>query len=165
MRTHTEVIPYEVHRDDGFVASDDLARIDLDVVHGYLSRSYWSAGIPRETVERAARNSLVFGLYSSGGQVGYARVVTDRASFAYLCDVFVLESYQGRGLGQWMMEALLEHPDLQGLRRFLLATRDAHSLYARYGFQPLGSPASFMERHDPDVYVRNREEGAKGKTR
>ncbi|WP_426753951.1 GNAT family N-acetyltransferase [Myxococcus sp. Y35] len=143
---------YEVRRDDGFVASDDPGRLDLDVVHGYLARSYWSAGIPRETVERAVRNSLVFGLYSPEGQVGYARVVTDRASFAYLCDVFVLESWQGRGLGKWMLEALLAHPDLQGLRRFLLATRDAHSLYAQYGFQPLGAPARFMERHDPNVY-------------
>lgn len=154
MSTLTESIPYEVHRDDGFVVSDDPTRLDLDVIHGYLSRSYWSSGIPRETVERAARNSLVFGLYSPGGQVGYARVITDRASFAYLCDVFVLESHQGRGLGQWMMEVLLAHPGLQGLRRFLLATRDAHSLYARYGFQPLSVPSRFMERHDPDVYVR-----------
>lgn len=164
MRSLTESTPYEVHRDDGFVASDDPARIDLDVVHGYLSRSYWSTGIPRETVERAARNSLVFGLYSPEGQVGYARVITDCASFAYLCDVFVLESHQGRGLGQWMMESLLAHPDLQGLRRFLLATRDAHSLYARYGFQPLKAPASFMERHVPDVYVRNQAEGAEEKS-
>ncbi|MFP2957128.1 GNAT family N-acetyltransferase [Myxococcus sp. 1LA] len=163
MRAPAESIPYEVHRDDGFVVSDDPARIDLDVIHGYLSRSYWSTGIPRETVERAARNSLVFGLYSPEGQVGYARVVTDRATFAYLCDVFVLESYQGRGLGPWMMEALLAHPDLQGLRRFLLATRDAHSLYARYGFEPLKVPARFMEIHDPDVYVRNQDEGQKGK--
>ncbi|AEI68852.1 GNAT family N-acetyltransferase [Corallococcus macrosporus] len=157
MRSPIDSTPYEVRRGDGFAISDDPARIDLDVVHGYLSRSYWSPGIPRNTVERAARNSLVFGLYSPEGQVGYARVVTDRASFAYLCDVFVLESHQGRGLGQWMMETLLAHPDLRGLRRFLLATRDAHSLYARHGFQPLKAPASFMEVHDPDVYVRNQE--------
>lgn len=147
--------PFEVRGDEGFVVSDDPARIDLDVVHGYLSRSYWSAGIPRATVERAVRNSLVFGLYTAGRQVGFARVITDRTTFAYLCDVFVLEEFQGRGLGKWLMEAVTAHPDLQGLRRFVLATRDAHGLYERYGFRPLKSPERFMERHDPDVYRRS----------
>jgi ribosomal protein S18 acetylase RimI-like enzyme len=147
--------PFEVRGDEGFVVSDDPARIDLDVVHGYLSRSYWSEGIPRATVERAVRNSLVFGLYAGDRQVGFARVITDRTTFAYLCDVFVLEEVQGRGLGKWLMEAVSTHPDLQGLRRFMLATRDAHGLYERYGFRPLKSPERFMERHDPDVYRRS----------
>ncbi|NBD11709.1 GNAT family N-acetyltransferase [Corallococcus sp. Z5C101001] len=145
----------EVQGEGGFFVSDDAARIDLDVVHGYLTRSYWSPGISRSMVEQALRNSLVFGLYGADGiQVGFARVVTDRATFAYLCDVFILESHQGQGLGKRLMEAVMAHPDLQGLRRFLLATRDAHSLYARHGFTPLKSPERFMERHDPDVYRR-----------
>ncbi|QSQ23335.1 GNAT family N-acetyltransferase [Pyxidicoccus parkwayensis] len=148
--------PFEVRGDDGFVVSDDPARIDLDVVYGYLSRSYWSEGIPRATVERAVCNSMVFGLYASDRQVGFARVITDRASFAWLCDVFVLEDFQGRGLGKWLMEAVSSHPDLQGLRRFMLATRDAHGLYERYGFRPMKSPERFMERHDPDVYRRSK---------
>lgn len=147
--------PYEVRGDHGFIVSDDPRRIDLDVVYGFLSRAYWCAGIPRATVERAARNSLVFGLYAPERQVGYARVITDRATFAYLCDVFVLEEFQGRGLGKWMMEVVIAHPDLQGLRRFVLATRDAHGLYERYGFHPLKNPEPFMERYDPDVYRRS----------
>jgi GNAT superfamily N-acetyltransferase len=145
---------FEVLGEEGFLLSDDPARIDLDVVHGYLTRSYWSAGIPRDLVERAIRNSLVFGLYFANRQVGFARVITDRATFAYLCDVFVLEDFQGRGLGKWMMEAVTSHPDLQGLRRFLLATRDAHGLYERFGFRPLANPERFMTKHDPDIYRR-----------
>ena len=145
---------FEVLGEEGFLLSDDPARVDLDVVHGYLTRSYWSAGIPRDLVARAIRHSLVFGLYSGDRQVGFARVITDRATFAYLCDVFILEDFQGRGLGKWMMEAVTSHPDLQGLRRFLLATRDAHSLYERFGFRPLANPERFMTKHDPDIYRR-----------
>ncbi len=145
---------FEVLGENGFLVSDAPARIDLDVVHGYLSRSYWSTGIPRDTVERAVRSSLVFGLYAADRQVGFARVITDRATFAYLCDVFVLEELQGRGLGKWMMEAVMAHPDLQGLRRFLLATQDAHGLYERFGFRPLANPERFMTKHDPDIYQR-----------
>ncbi len=146
---------FEVLGEEGFLLSDDPARINLDVVHGYLTRSYWSEGIPRETVERSIRNSLVFGLYFGDKQVGFARVITDRATFAYLCDVFVLEDFQGRGLGKWMVEAITSHPDLQGLRRFLLATRDAHGLYERFGFRPLTNPERFMTKHDPDIYRRS----------
>ncbi|WP_338863846.1 GNAT family N-acetyltransferase [Myxococcus stipitatus] len=146
---------FEVLGENGFVVSDDAARIDLDVVHGYLTRSYWSEGISRATVERACRHSLVLGVYSAdGAQVGFARVITDRTSFAYLCDVFVLESHRGKGLSKWLMEVLLAHPDLQGLRRFSLVTKDAHGLYAQYGFTPLKNPGGYMERHDPDVYRR-----------
>lgn len=140
-------------RGDLFI-STDLALMDLDVIHGFLSRSYWSPGIPRATVERAVAGSMSFGLFEGAHQIGYARVITDRATFAYLCDVFVLESHRGQGLGKWLVEALLGHPDLQGLRRFMLATRDAHGLYAMYGFTPLSAPERIMERLDPLVYQR-----------
>ncbi len=135
--------------------STDARRLDLDVIHGFLSQSsYWAEGIPRETLERSVRNSLVFGVYEDDRQVGFARVVTDRATYAYLADVFVLESHRGRGLSKWLLECVLAHPDLQGLRRWHLATRDAHGLYAQYGFSPLADPGNFMEIRRPDVYRR-----------
>ena len=134
--------------------STDPDRIDLDVVHGWLAGSYWAAGIPRETVARSIAGSLCFGIHRGARQVGFARVVSDRATFAWLGDVFVLEEERGRGLAGWLMECVLAHPDLQGLRRFLLATRDAHALYAKHGFAPLAAPERFMERHDPRVYAR-----------
>ena len=135
-----------------YSVSTDPARLDLPAIHAYLSRSYWSPGIPREVVERAAANSLCFGLYRGAEQVGFARVVTDRATFAYLCDVYVLESHRGRGLSKWLMQLVAAHPDLQGLRRFMLGTKDAHGLYAQYGFTPLANPARMMEILKPDVY-------------
>ena len=138
----------------GVVVDDDPARLDMDVIHGFLAKTYWSQGIPREVVERAVRNSLCFGLYEGEHQVGFARVVTDRATFAYLADVFVLESHRGRGLSKLLVAEILGHPSLQGLRRWVLATRDAHSLYAQYGFKALAAPERFMELHDPDVYRR-----------
>lgn len=131
----------------------DPARLDLAVVHGFLAESYWAKGIPLETVRRSIRNSLCFGLYEAENQIGFARVVSDRATFAYLADVFVLESHRGRGLGKLLMGAVVAHPDLQGLRRWMLATRDAHGLYAQYGFTPLPVPERFMQLHDPDVYA------------
>ena len=134
--------------------STDPDRIDLDLVHGWLAGSYWAAGIPRETVARSIAGSLCFGIYRGARQVGFGRVVSDRATFAWLGDVFVLEEERGRGLAGWLMECVLAHPDLQGLRRFLLATRDAHALYAKHGFKPLAAPERFMERHDPRVYAR-----------
>ena len=136
--------------------SDANDRLDLDVVHGFLAGSYWAAGIPRETVARALAHSLNFGLYTGGAQIGLARFVTDRATFAWLADVFVLEPYRGRGCATWMVETALTHPDLAGLRRMLLATRDKHALYARFGFAPLARPERLMEKHDPDVYQRGR---------
>jgi GNAT superfamily N-acetyltransferase len=140
-------------RRGSYEISTDPARLDLEALHAYLTRSYWSPGIPREVVERAAANSLCFGLYhAEQGQVGYARVVTDRASFAYLCDVYVLEAHRGQGLSKWLMQTLLDHPDLQGLRRFLLATKDAHGLYAQFGFTPLASPERMMQILRPDPY-------------
>ncbi|MCE2915847.1 MAG: GNAT family N-acetyltransferase [Rubrivivax sp.] len=133
-------------------------RFDLDAIHAYLSRSYWSPGIPRERVERAIRHSLGFALLHHGPegtqQVGFARVVSDRTSFAYLCDVYVLESHQGRGLGKRLIAAVAAHPDLQGLRRFMLATSDAHGLYAHFGFKPLGRPERIMEILDPAPWAR-----------
>ena len=134
--------------------SSDPARLDLDVIHRFLSEdAYWSPGIPRATVERAVKNSFCFGVYlPDGSQVGFARLVTDRTTFAYLADVFVLSQHRGRGLSKRLMEAVLAHPELQGLRRWLLATRDAHGLYAQFGFTPLANPSRLMERHDPNVY-------------
>lgn len=132
----------------------DFADVDLDVVHGFLSRdAYWCRGITRERVERAARHSLCFSALLDGAQVGFARVVTDRATFGYLADVFVLPAHRGQGISQAMMAAILAHPELQGLRRFLLATSDAHGLYAKYDFQPITRPERFMERYRPDAHL------------
>ncbi len=135
-------------RRDGYLISTDRSLLDLRFVHGYLRTSYWAAGVPEEVVRRSVENSLCFGVYSDEEQVGFARVVTDRATFAYLADVFVLEEHRGRGLGKWLVEVVLSHPELRGLRRWMLATRDAHELYRRYGFAELGRPGIFMERRD-----------------
>ena len=128
--------------------------MDLDAIHAYLSRSYWAEGVPREIVERSLLGSLAFGLFHGGRQVGLARVVTDRATFAYLCDVYVLEEHHGRGLGRWLIETVMAHPDLQGLRRFSLVTRDAHALYSAFGFSALASPDGHMEIVRPGLYLR-----------
>ena len=125
--------------------STDPGRLQLAAIHAYLTRSYWSPGIPRELVARAIANSLCFGVYQGDAQVGFARVVTDKASFAYLADVYVLEEHRGRGLSKRLVEQVLAHPELQGMRRFLLATRDAHGLYAQFGFKAPVKPENFME--------------------
>jgi GNAT superfamily N-acetyltransferase len=141
--------------EDGLVFSTDRARLDIDLIHGFLSReSYWVPGIHREWVETAIANSLCFGAYEGRRQLGFARVVTDGAGFAYLGDVFVVESARGRGLGKRLMAFVMAHPQLQRVRRFMLATRDAHELYARHGFAPLANPDVFMERYDPDALSR-----------
>lgn len=119
------------------------------MIHGFLKTSYWAAGIPAEVVRRSVENSLTFGLFAGEVQVGFARVVTDYATFAYLADVFVLEPHRGQGLGKWMIKIMLSHPDLQGLRRWMLATRDAHELYRQYGFADLTDPQTFLEKHSP----------------
>jgi GNAT superfamily N-acetyltransferase len=147
---------YEVRR-GSFLVSTDPARLDLGLVHGFLTRSYWAEGIPRETVERSVRNALSFGLYDWERQVGFARVITDAATYAYLADVFVIESHRGRGLSKWLMRAILDHPDLQGLRRFSLATKDAHGLYAPFGFRSLAEPSRHMEILRPDAYAAAKE--------
>ena len=141
---------------DGYTISDDPARVDVDAVHRYLSEeSYWAPGVPREVVERSIKWSLPFGLYAPDGSLaGFARAVTDRAVFAYVADVFVLDAHRGRGLGMWLMEALVGHPDLQGLRRWVLYTEDAHGLYERFGFEPGRTPERYMElaREPDDLY-------------
>jgi GNAT superfamily N-acetyltransferase len=137
--------------------STDPARIDLDVTHRFLSEeAYWSGGVPRDIVERAIGNSIAFGIYKGSAQAGLARVVSDRATFAWICDVFVLPEHRGAGLGKWLMECVTSHPELQGLRRWMLATRDAHGLYQQYGFTELHDATRFMERWDPEIYRRGR---------
>ena len=131
---------------DGFQVSTDPARLDLDVMHGFLRTAYWSVGIERSVIERAVAGSMNFGLYNGEGQIGYARVVSDRATFAWMCDVFVLEPYRGRGLGRWLVSCVLGHPDLQGLRRWMLATADAHGLYRPFGFEIPAEPERLMAR-------------------
>ena len=135
-----------------FIVSTDPAKLDVPAIHAFLTRAYWSEQIPREVIERAVRHSLCFGLFEGNAQIGLARVVTDYATFAYLCDVYVLESHRGRGLGKWLIECVMTHPQLQGLRRFNLVTRDAHGLYAPHGLRPLAKTQSHMERHKPDIY-------------
>jgi GNAT superfamily N-acetyltransferase len=147
------------HRQGKFVISTDKERIDLGVVHGFLTESYWAWGIPREVVARSVENSVCFGVYGEGKQVGFARVISDYATYAYIADVFVLESYRGHGLGKWLMECIMRHPRLQGLRRWSLATMDAHSLYSKFGFSPLKTPERFMELHNPEVYIRDKNLG------
>lgn len=137
-----------------FTVSTDPAVIELEVVHRFLTESYWATGIPREVVARSIENSLCFGLYTLGKQIGFARVISDYATYAYIGDVFVLESFRGRGLGKWLMECIMQHPGLQGLRRWSLVTRDAHALYAQLGFTPLKKPQNYMELHHPDVYQK-----------
>jgi GNAT superfamily N-acetyltransferase len=144
-----------IERRGDFELSTDPARLDRTLVHRFLSeQSYWASGVPREVVDRAIDHSLCFGVFRGDEQVAFARVVTDRATFAYLADVFVLRAWRADGVGQWMIGVVIRHPELQGLRRFLLATRDAHRLYARFGFLPLANPARFLERFDPNVYAR-----------
>lgn len=139
---------------DAYEISTDQGRLDIGAMHDYLTRSYWSPGIPLKVVERAARNSLCFGLYQrvSGAQVGLARVVTDYATFAYLCDVYVLEAHRGRGLSKWMMHEVMAHPALSGARRAMLATRDAHGLYRQFGFVEAGAAKNLMEIVQPHPY-------------
>lgn len=140
---------------DGCLISTDPAKLDLDVIHGFLSRAYWCEGLPRDVLERAIRNSLCFGVYVNGRQVGFARVITDHATYAYLADVFILEEHRAQGLSKQMMDVIMLHPDLQGLRRWTLLTRDAHGLYRRFGFVPPTMPERYMELTDPDVYRRS----------
>lgn len=145
-------MPYEHHRDT-FTVSDDPARLDVEAIHDFLSHhSYWAEGIPHMLVARAVEHSLCFGLYDGTRQIGLARMITDRATFAYLCDVYVLPDYRGRGLGTWLMECVMAHPDLARLRRMHLVTRDAHEVYRPLGFTELSQPGRHMEILRPDVY-------------
>lgn len=165
--SNTEVM--EVRRGE-FLISTNPALLDLHVIHGFLTHGYWAKGIPRETVQQSIEHSLCFGIYHEDAdkppvlakeartgapkttQIAFARVVSDFATIAYLGDVFVLEAYRGRGLGKWMMECIMQHPSLQGLRRWILLTRDAHGLYSQFGFIPVKSPERYMELHRADIY-------------
>lgn len=145
----------KMSQEETFYISTDKSRLDLEMLYSFLTESYWSPGIPMETVKKAIENSICFGAYDAEGkQVGFARAVTDKASFAYLADVFVQPDYRGKGISRLIMEAYTAHPDLQGLRRHMLATRDAHELYKKYGFVPVPNPEILMQRHDPEVYKR-----------
>ena len=135
--------------------STDPARINLALVHEFLTNSYWAKGIPLETVQLSIENSIPFGIYFGQDQVGFARIISDLATFAYLADVFILPSYRGRGLSRWLMECIISHPDLQGLRRWMLVTQDAHGLYAKFGFTAVSNPERWMERYDSEIYTRN----------
>lgn len=142
-----------IARRDGYEIDDDRARIDVDLTWNELRRAYWSPNVPRDVVERALANSLAFGLYGAdGAQLGFARAVTDRATYAWIADVFVVEGARGRGLGTWLMEVVLEHPDLQRLRQVVLATRDAHGLYERFGFVREGERTMVRRASPADLY-------------
>ena len=135
---------------DGFTISTDKSRLDVLAIHDFLTNSsYWAHSVPLSTVQKSIENSLCFGVYKENKQVGFARVITDYAVFAYLADVFILEAYRGRGLAKWLIACIVSYPELQNLRRWMLATKDAHGLYAQYGFNPLSKPDRFMEASRP----------------
>ena len=156
---------------DGYSISTDKSKMDIDFIHGFLTRSYWAEGVTKDIIKKSVNGSLCFGVFRndpsplasvSGGQslwrrhagkqVGFARMVTDEATFAYLADVFIIEDHRRKGLSKWLMETIMSYPGLQGLRRMLLATRDAHGLYTQFGFTPLNNPERWMQIHNPDIY-------------
>ena len=144
---------------DGFTISTEKEKLDIDLIHSFLNRTYWAEGILKEIIRRSIEGSLCFGVYENDKQampacrqVGFARMITDKATFAYLADVFIIEEYRGRGLSKWLMEVIMSHPDLQRLRRMMLATRDAHELYKKFGFTPLNNVDRWMHIHQPEIY-------------
>ena len=137
-----------------YLISTDKRRLDLPVIHNFLTTSYWATGIPIETVKESIEHSLAFGVYREDQQVGFARVITDYATFAYIGDVLILEAFRGQGLSKWLMEVIAAHPGLQGLRRWVLLTRDAHELYRKTGFTEPKNPERYMEKGFPDVYKK-----------
>jgi len=146
---------------NGFIISTEKEKLDIDLIHLFLTRTYWAEGISKEIIRRSIEGSLCFGVYendkqavTAGRQVGFARMITDKATFAYLADVFIIEEYRGRGLSKWLMEVIMSYPDLRGLRRMILATKDAHGLYKQFGFTPLINVDRWMHILDPDVYKR-----------
>jgi GNAT superfamily N-acetyltransferase len=145
-----------------FRITTDVEAFDVDAIHAYLTRSFWAAGIPKQVVEKSLRDSLSWGLFDGERQIGFARMVTDRATFAYLCDVYVLEEYRGQGLGKWLMDEVMAHPEMQGLRRIMLVTRDAHGLYERHGFTPPHNPERHMEIFRPGFYKQDAPAGTAG---
>jgi GNAT superfamily N-acetyltransferase len=143
---------YEVTNDE-YLISDDSSRLDVPFIHNFLANeSYWAKNIPMAIVEKSIANSLCFGLYHKQQQIGFARLVTDKATFAYLADVFIVPQYRGRGLSRWLIETIHAHVELQTLRRWMLGTRDAHGLYKKLGWTSLAEPERFMQKHDPNVY-------------
>jgi GNAT superfamily N-acetyltransferase len=151
----SEIVEY---RRGDFLISTERARLDVDAIHAYLTRSYWAEGIPRDIVKRSIQGSLCFGVHHRNRQVGFARVISDYATYAYVADVYVLEESRGLGLGKWLMECIRQHPQLQGLRRWSLSTRDAHGLYRHSGFQPLAYPERMMEIFVPNIYHQGNRE-------
>jgi N-acetylglutamate synthase-like GNAT family acetyltransferase len=135
-----------------YMISDDKNLLDLSFIHEFLTKSYWSLGIQDSIVKKSIENSLTFGVFEGNKQIGFAKMITDRATFAYLADVFIVNEYCGKGLGKWLMECIMSHPDLQGLRRMMLATRDAHSLYSKFGFTALTQAERFMEIRNLEAY-------------
>lgn len=134
----------------GFLISTDQTLLDIDTIYNYLDgESYWAKGIPKQKLEQAIANSICFGIYLNKKQIGFARVISDKATFAYLADVFVLAGHRGVGLSKWLVQTILAHPDLQGIRRWMLATADAHGLYKQFGFNPISKPERFMEIFTP----------------
>jgi len=139
----------------GYHISSKKSDLDFNVIYSFIANTYWAKGIPAETLKRAIDNSICFGVFTEQNeQVGFARIVTDTATFAYLADVFILDAHRGKGLSKWLMQEIVAHPDLQNLRRFTLATRDAHGLYEQFGFSALSHPDTFMEKWVPDIYQR-----------
>jgi GNAT superfamily N-acetyltransferase len=136
-----------------YTISTDASGFDLDMIHGFLTNCYWAEGISRDVVRRSIENALCFGVFEYDKQVGFARVITDYATYAYIGDVFILESHRGKGLGKQLMHAIMSHPGLQNLRRWSLVTQDAHGLYKQFGFTPLAKPDGYMEIRNPNVYV------------
>ncbi len=143
-------------RRETYLISTDREKLDRDLIHEFLRGSYWAKGIPREIVDHSIQNALCFGLYEGDRQIGFARIISDFVTFAYLADVFVLDSHRGRGLGKWLLEVIRAHPELQGLRRWMLATSDAQGLYRQFGFRPLERPERIMEIVVPDIYETDR---------
>ena len=137
---------------EGYTINTDRRLLDLDAIHGFLVRSYWADGVPRAVVARSIEHSHCFGVYEGARQIGFARVITDQATVAFVSDVFVLEPWRGRGLGKWLVETIVSLPELRGLRRWMLVTNDAHGLYRRVGFTPPAHPERLMEKVDPDPY-------------
>ncbi len=142
-------------RQGDYLISTDRSRLDLSIIHSFLTTSYWAGGIPIEIIKRSIKHSLAFGVYKEDKQVGFARVITDYATFAYIGDVFILEEYRGQGLSKWLMQVIADHPDLQGLRRWILITRDAHGLYRKTGFREPKDPERYMEKVFQDIYKKD----------
>ena len=137
-----------------YTISTDISRLNIIYIHSFLTTSYWAEGIPVATVKKSIENSMCFGLYEHDKQIGFARMITDKATFGYLADVFIDEAYRGRGLSKWLMEVITGHPDLQGFRRWMLGTRDAHGLYRQFGFTDLTMPDRWMQIHKPGIYKK-----------